>query len=402
MKIGILKETKTPPDNRAPLSPEQCRLLEDLYPELKVFVQSSDIRCFHDTAYEQEKITVKDDLSECDLLLGVKEVKPQYLLQGKTYLFFSHTIKKQTHNKSLLKAILDKHIRMVDYETLIDRNGLRIIGFGRWAGLVGTYNGLRAMCIRYHLPGLLPPQECHGLKDMLDQASACKLPPLRIAITGDGRVAGGSEEMLKAFGVHKADATEYLNVRHPVNSIYVLLGPDKYHRNKMGDPFDLHHFFSSPHVYESSFDLFIDRTDLLIMAAYWDPRAPVLFTQDQMNTPGFSIRVIADISCDLNGSVPSTIRTTTFSDPFYDYNPKTGKEEAAFCNPDNITVMTIDNLPCGLPIEASIDFGEKLMNFVLPHFMNGDPDKIIAGATIAEKGRLTEKYNYLEKWVNEQ
>jgi saccharopine dehydrogenase (NAD+, L-lysine-forming) len=402
MKIGILRETKTPPDNRVPLSPKQCRQLEDLYTGLQVLVQPSTFRCFQDEDYEREKIRLNEDLSACDILMGVKEVNPQYLMQDKTYLFFSHTIKKQRHNKALLKAILEKHIRMIDYEILTDKNGLRIIGFGRWAGLVGTYNGLRAMCIRYHLPGLLPTQECPRLKDMLDQASACKLSPLRIAITGDGRVAGGSEEMLRAFGVHKVDVEEYLNIRQPAKPVYVQLGPDKYHRNIMGNPFDLHHFFSFPHVYESSFDRFIERTDLLVMAAYWDPRAPVLFTQDQMNTPGFSIRVIADISCDLNGSVPSTIRTTTFSDPFYDYNPKTGKEEAAFCHPDNITVMTIDNLPCGLPVEASIDFGEKLLNFVLPLIMNGDPDKIIAGATIAEKGQLTEKYKYLEEWLNGQ
>ena len=401
MKIGILRETKTPPDNRVPLSPKQCRQLEDLYPGLKVFVQPGDTRCFQDAAYQQEGITVTDDITECDILMGVKEVKPELLIRGKTYLFFSHTIKKQEYNKTLLKSILDNHIRMVDYETLTDKNGLRIIGFGRWAGLVGAYNGIRAWLIRHNMPEILPPQECKGLKSMMDQASSSKLPPVRIAITGDGRVARGSEEMLRAFHVQQVEVEEYLKNPSPGKPVYVQLGPDKYHHHKMGKPFDLHHFFNFPHLYESDFNRFCITTDLLIMAAYWDPRAPVLFTRDQMNSSHFSIRIIADISCDLNGSVPSTIRTTTFSDPYYDYNPKTGLEETAFSHPDHVTVMAIDNLPCGLPVEASVDFGDKLIHHVIPLFIDGDPDGILQQATLAENGKLTEKYDYLEEWIKE-
>ncbi len=400
MKIGILRETKTPPDNRVPLSPKQCRQLEDRYKGLQVWVQPSTFRCFQDEDYEREKIRLSEDLSACDILLGVKEVNPQYLMQDKTYLFFSHTIKKQMHNKTLLKTILEKHIRLIDYEILTDKNDLRIIGFGRWAGLVGAYNGLGALGMRHHLPALLPPQECQGLKEMMKRASVYKLPPVRIVVTGDGRVAGGVEEMLWASDIRKTDADEYLNDQHPGKSVYVKLSPDQYYRNKLGNPFDLHHFFSFPHAYESNFDRFCNRTDMLIMASFWDPRAPVLFTPDQMNTPGFCIKVIADITCDLNGSVPSTIRTTTFSDPFYDYNPATGLEELPFSHPDHVTVMAIDNLPCGLPVEASVDFGNSLLKSVIPLMIGGDCDGILQRATIAENGKLTEKYTYLEEWVN--
>jgi len=401
MKIGIVKETKTPADNRVSLSPAQCRQVEDTYPGIQVIVQSSDCRCFTDEAYEKEGIKVKNDLSECDVLIGIKEVIPHELIPQKTYFFFSHTIKKQKHNKALLQSVLDKKIRLVDYETLTDIQGVRMIGFGRWAGLVGTYNGIRALCKRFRLFELLPPQECHTLNNMMRQASLCKLPPVRIALTGDGRVAGGSEEMLKAFGISKISVEEYLSNMHADKPVYVQLGPDKYNRHKSGMPFDLLHFFKAPVEYESHFYRFCDKTDMLITAAFWDPRAPLLFTADQIADTNFRIRVIADITCDMNGSLPSSIRTTSFVDPYYDFNRESRKEEPAFSHSENITVMTIDNLPCGVPAEASEDFGHHLMKTILPLIFHGDRDEILARATIAENGRLTERYNYLADWINE-
>ncbi|MBN2273082.1 MAG: hypothetical protein JXR41_12560 [Bacteroidales bacterium] len=401
MKIGILRETKIPPDNRVPLTPEQCRQIEADYPGIKIIVQSSKNRCFNDKAYTKKGIAVKEDLGECDILLGVKEVKPQLLMPDKTYLIFSHTIKKQSYNKTLLKTILERQIRLIDYEIMTDKNGMRIIGFGRWAGLVGAYLGISGLCIRHHLPPLLPPQKCRGLEDMMKQASECQLPPAKIALTGDGRVAKGSEEILASFGIQKINPGEYTDMVYTGKPVYVQLGPDQYNRHKSGKPFDLQYFFNHPDQYESDFGRFINKTDLLIMAAYWDPMAPVLFTSAQMKNSGFSIDVIADITCDLNGSVPSTIRTSTFKDPFYDYNPETGKEETAFSDDNHITVMAIDNLPCGLPFEASVDFGNTLLKYVIPLLIRGDQDGILEKATIAKNGKLTEKYLNLEKWVNE-
>jgi len=401
MKIGIVRETKTPVDNRVPLSPAQCRQVEDTYPGIQVMVQPSDCRCFSDAAYEKEGIMVKHDLSECDVLMGIKEVMPRDLIPRKTYFFFSHTIKKQKHNKALLQSVLDKQIRLVDYETLTDIRGVRMIGFGRWAGLVGTYTGIRALCKRNRLSELLPPQECHTLNNMMEQASRCKIPPVRIALTGDGRVAGGSEEMLKAFGISKISVEEYLGNRQADKPVYVQLGPDGYNRHRSGKSFDLLHFFRAPVEYESHFIRFCDKTDILITAAFWDPRAPLLFTADQVSDTNFRIRVIADITCDINGSLPSSIRTTSFADPYYDFNRKLRKEEPAFSHPDHITVMTIDNLPCGVPAEASEDFGHHLMKNIFPLIFQGDRDEILARATIAENGRLTERYHYLTDWVNE-
>lgn len=401
MKIGILRETKTPVDTRVPLSPEQCRLIEEEFQGTSVFVQPDNNRCFTNSEYEEEGISLQDDLSDCDVLLGVKEVVPLELVPGKTYFFFSHTIKKQSHNKGLLKAVLEKHIRLVDYEMLTDSRGIRIIGFGRWAGLVGTYSGIRAMCIRLKIPGLPPPQECCDLDEMMTRASCIHLPPLKIGVTGDGRVAGGSEEMMNAFGIQKVTLDDFLNTPSFGVPVYVQLDPEKYNRNKSGKAFELQHFFSNPQDYESNFTRFCDKTDLLIMAAYWDPRAPVLVTPGQMKNKTFRIRAIADITCDLNGSIPSTIRTTTFKDPYYDFNPLTEKEEMAFSNPSNITVMAINNLPCGLPKEASTDFGHNIIKGVLPLLLLNDPENSIARATITSGGQLTSNYNYLADWVNQ-
>jgi saccharopine dehydrogenase (NAD+, L-lysine-forming) len=402
MKIGIIKETKSPVDNRVPLTPRQCRLAEDTFQDLQVIVQPSNCRCFPDAAYRKEGITMKNDLCECDVLLGVKEVMSHELIGGKTYFFFSHTIKKQEYNKGLLKTILDKQIRLIDYEILTDIRGLRIIGFGRWAGLVGTYNGIRALCRRNRLSQLLPPQECRSLEHMMKQASSCTLSPVKIALTGDGRVAGGSEEMLRAFGAVNISVEEYLNEKQTDKPVFVQLGPDKYNCHRSGKAFDLFHFFSEPGEYISDFERFCGQTDMLITAAFWDPRAPVLFTAGQMRDASFRIRIIADIACDINGPVPSSIRTTSFDDPFYDFNRETQKEEPAFSNPENITMMTIDNLPCGLPVEASEDFGNLLIKYVLPLLVRGDSHGILTQATIADKGKLTEKYQYMEAWVHEQ
>jgi saccharopine dehydrogenase (NAD+, L-lysine forming) len=400
MKIAILKETKSPADSRVPFSPAQCRQLEDEFPDVRIYVQPSPDRCFTDADYVAEGIQVTDEIGQCDILLGVKEVKSASLMPGKTYFFFSHTIKKQPYNKEMLKTILERKIRLVDYEMLTDSRGVRIIGFGRWAGLAGTYNGLRAWFIRQGNHTLIPAQDCRGLEDMMNRASRVNPGRVRIALTGDGRVAGGAEEMLVAFGLHKVTAANYLDREHFDFPVYTQLDPSKYNINKEGKAFDLQHFFNFPEAYDSHFSRFCPKTDLLIMAAYWDPRAPVLFTPADMRKKEFHIRVIADITCDIMGSVPSSVRTSTFADPYYDYNPRLEKEEKPFSHPDNTTVMAIDNLPCGLPREASIDFGHHIMKNVIPLLLGSDQENTIERATITQDGKLTERYNYLSDWVN--
>lgn len=401
MKIGILREGKVPPDKRVPLTPKQCKSLINIYPKLRIVVQPSPIRCFTDKEYTDLGISLQEDLSDCQVLLGVKEVPKDLLIPGKTYLFFSHTIKKQPYNRQLLQTILQKEIRLVDYELLTDKEGMRLIGFGRYAGLVGSYNGLRTYGKRNSLFDLKPAHLCEDLNELRKEIKDITLPPICIAVTGTGRVASGVVEIMEDAGITRVSVDEYLNQDSFEEAVYVQLAPGDYNRHKEGMPFDLMHFFNHPHEYEGHFRRFCNKTDLLISAAFWDPKAPVLFDREDMRRDDFRIQVIADITCDIEGSIPSTLRASTIESPFYDYNPSSGKEEPAFSDAKNVSVMAVDNLPCELPKDASRDFGNRLMNRILPNVIGPDRNQIIERATIAEDGVLTQRFQYLSDYVAE-
>lgn len=399
MKIGIIREGKVPPDKRVPFTPKQCKKIRESYPQVKVVVQSSPTRAYMDEEYDDVCFVPIDDLSDCDVLFGIKEVPIEDLLEGKTYFFFSHTIKKQEYNKKLLQAVLEKNITLIDYELLTNKDGSRILGFGRFAGLVGAYNGFKAYAIRNGLP---EPKSAHtlpGKKEMKEEARKISLPPVRIAFTGEGRVASGVRELLQEMMIKEVDVDTYLSSKELQEPVFVQLKPGDYNKHIDGKPFDLKHFFTHPEEYEGNFKRFCSNTDILISSAFWDPKAPVLFTREDMLEESFSIKVIADITCDIKGSIPSTLRSTIIADPFYGYNPKTDKEEEAFYNENNITVMAVDNLPNELPRDASKDFGKSLKQKVLPLLLEGPNNAIIKNATIASGGKLTERFKYLEDWV---
>jgi saccharopine dehydrogenase (NAD+, L-lysine-forming) len=400
MRIGILRESKKPHDERAPLSPEQCKSLVNKYSNLKIIVQPSDIRCFKDEEYLDEGLAVKEDLSDCDVLMGVKEVNTDELIPDKTYMFFSHTIKKQEQNKNLLKTILRKNIRLIDYEVLTDDNGLRVAGFGHFAGLVGAYNGLRAYVLRLGKTAPKPAYLCKDLCEMKNEIRNFKVPGIKIAVTGGGRVANGVMELLNVAGVKKVSVDDFLNKSGYNIPVYAQLEPEHYVKRKDGLIFSLQHFFDNPDQYESNFERFFTHTDMLISAAYWDPRAPLLFNLKQVKKRNFSIKVIADITCDINGSIPTTKRASTIENPFYDYNRVTGELREPFSNKENITVMAVDNLPCELPRDASVDFGKMFSEKVIPALLGDDPLEMIKKATITLNGYLTDNFKYLEDWVN--
>ncbi|MCG8372533.1 MAG: NAD(P)-dependent oxidoreductase [Balneolales bacterium] len=399
MRIGILREGKQPPDKRVPFSPQQCKQLLDQYPELEISVQPSPIRCFKDSEYKELDIPLQEDLSDCDVLMGVKEVPVAELIPGKTYFFFSHTIKKQPYNRKLLQEIVRKNIRLVDYEVLTGKDGLRIIGFGRFAGLVGAFNGLLTYGKRHKLFDLKPAHMCEDMAEMFEELKAVSIPPIRMVVTGGGRVANGAMELFNAVGIPKVSVEEYLQLEQTDTPVYVQLNPEDYNVHRSGATFDLEYFFEKPHAYNGTFKRFVSKTDLLVAAAYWDPEAPVLFKTEDMNAPDFKINVIADVTCDIEGSIPSTKRARTIADPFYDYNPQTGKLEEAFSSEKNISVMAIDNLPCELPKDASIDFGKNLSEKVIPFLIGDDPDQIIGRASITQNGALTAKFSYLTDYL---
>lgn len=401
LKIGILRETKNPPDRRVPLIPAQIIAMESVYPNVRFYVQPSDIRCYTNSEYEKLKIKLNEDLSNCDILMGVKEVDKKTFIPGKTYFFFAHVGKRQPHNHEMFRTMAENNIRLVDYEYLTTDKGERIVAFGRWAGIVGAYNGLIASGIKSNRYNLKPAHQCHDLEEMWAGLRPIELSPaLKILVTGGGRVANGAMETLRVCNIVQVDPDDFLSREFDV-PVFCQIGPEKYTRHKSMQQFDFSHFSKHPEEYGSTFLPFTNVTDILITGHYWDPGSPLFFTKEDMKRPEFRISVIADISCDVNGPIPSTLRATTISYPFYDYNPRLEAEEPAFTNPSNITVMSIDNLPGELPRDASEDFGKQLMQNVLHDLLSEHESPVIERATILQEGKLTSSFNYLTDYLSE-
>ena len=400
LKLGIIREGKTPQDNRVPLTPLQCREVQEKFPEVKVIVQSSNVRCFSDSQYRNAGIKVQEEMDNCSVLMGIKEVRVEDLIPGKTYFCFSHTIKEQEYNRKLLQTILQKKIRLVDYEVITDKEGNRIIGFGHFAGLVGAYSGIRAWGLRNGFFWLKPAWKCQGLNELYAQMKTVKIPPLKIVVTGGGRVAGGSLDILNFLNLKQLSPSLFLETKAPGEPVFAQLRPRDYARRKDGDTFIAEHFFRFPEMYENAFLPFAHSSDMLIAAAFWDPKSPVLFTAEDIRNPNFRIEVISDITCDIEGSIPSTKRASHIHDPYYDYNPVTEQPEPPFSSPRNITVQAVDNLPNELPEDASEDFGRTLIDEVFPSLFGKDNDGIIQRATITSEGKLTPGFSYLENFVS--
>ncbi len=399
VKIGILRESKIPVDWRVPLRPDHCKMLLEHYPHVELFVQPSDTRCFSNKEYSSLGIKMKEDLSDCDILLGIKEVAEHVLIPNKKYLFFSHTMKKQPQNKKLLQAILEKKIEMIDYESIKDDQGQRLIAFGRFAGIVGAYNSLLLYGRKYKLFDLKPAYKCYNYDELKSELKKLQIPAIKIVVTGSGRVGNGICEVLDFLNIPKVSGKDFLrnNFRY---AVYTQLLSDDYHiHNKKGKPFDKQEFHQYPENFHSNFVPFTKAADILIAGAFWHPKAPVLFTTEDMRADDFRLKLIGDVTCDFNGSIPCTIKPSTIYDPAYDYNPFTEGIEAPFSDEKNITVMAIENLPGELPRDASTYFGDMLIKNVLPDLLSGNYSELIERATIARSGTLTERYNYLEDYV---
>jgi len=372
--------------------------LMEKYPDIEIAVQPDSHRCFSDHEFEGAGIVLQEDLTDCDVLMGVKEVKTDYLIENKTYLFFSHTAKRQSFNRSLLQEILKKKIRLIDYEYLTRSNNTRVVAFGKWAGIVGAYNGLRAYGLRKNVFDLKPAHLCKDLSELLEELKKVNIGNSRVVITGGGRVAGGAMKILDAAGIRKITPDNFLS-RNFDSPVYSQLDPWHYTRRKDGEIFSFDHFVRHPEAYENSFRPYAMRSDIYIACHYWDPNAPHLITPEMIQEPEFPVKVIADISCDIDGPIRSTIRASTIAEPFYGYDPRKGIETDPFLE-GSITVMAVDNLPGELPRDASADFGEALIDFVIPALKGNPDDGMLERATIANEGELTERYKYLQGYVN--
>jgi len=400
MKIGLIREGKIPTDKRVPFTPQQALEIQQHFPLLKVVCEESSIRCFRDDEYRTLHIPVTKDVSDCDILMGIKEVPIDQLIENKTYFFFSHTIKKQAYNRKLLQAVLKKNIRLIDYEVLTDRYGNRLVAFGRYAGIVGAYNALWTYGKRFKTFSLRRAHECHDVNDLKLELRKVKLPAVKIILTGAGRVGKGCMETLDSAGIRKVNPQDFLT-RQFNEPVYVQLGSADYHIRKEGGNFNREEFHKNPERYTSTFTDFTKVADILIAGAYWNPKAPVLFTRNDMQSSEFKITIVADVTCDIDGSIPSTKKATTIAQPLYDYDPATDSLKPELSGEKYITVMAVDNLPCELPRSASEEFGQDLINKVLPMLVNADPDDVIKRATIAANGKLTTHFEYLTDYVND-
>ncbi len=398
MTIGIIKERKTPPDRRVVFTPGQLKKLEEEYDNLKFIVEPSDIRIFSDEDYKNHGIKVSSDLSACEVLLGVKEVPIDALIPNKSYFFFSHTIKKQAYNRDLLKAILDKNIQLYDHEVITRENGARLIGFGRYAGLVGAYNGFRLLGKRHSTFELPKVENLADLSKVKNELDKIAVPNIKIILTGNGKVAKGAREILEHLNIKEVNIEDFLNKTFQEPVFYNAQVLD-YNKRKDGKPSDLSEFFADPRPYESDFMKFAKVADMFIAGHFYGDNAPYLFTREDAKHPEFNIKLVTDISCDIDGPVASTIRPSTIAEPFYAYDPQT-ESEVDPMNTDAIGVMAVDNLPCELPKDASEGFGEMFAEYVIPAFFNNDKDGVLKRAKMTEKGKLTEKFSYLKDFVD--
>ena len=396
MKIGIIREGKVPIDKRVALIPAHAAALKSLY-NCEVVVQPSAIRAITDEEYVNHGIALQEDVSDCDVLFGVKEVPIQDLIPNKTYFFFSHTYKQQPYNAKLLRACVDRKIRLIDYE-LLKKNGNRVVAFGRFAGLVGAYNGLRGWGEKYGQYALKPAHECRDMQDMFDQLKGIDWPAdLRILLTGKGRVASGAVETLVASGIPQISSEEIAGYE---GCFWSQLDVEHYYKTNDGRPFDRKELFADPSGYESDFMRYVPFAKLYIAGHYYDSRAPFIFTRADAKLPDFAITYVADISCDIDGPVASTLRASTIADPFYGYLASEEKE-VRHDDPEAIGVMAVDNLPCELPRDASLSFGNDLMTHVIPALFDGDKDDILYRATECENGVLTKYFEYLQTYIDQ-
>lgn len=396
LTIGLIREGKIPADNRVALTPSQCKWVHKNAENVKVIVQTCSSRCFSDKEYRAAGVEVKEDLSECDVLFGIKEVPVDQLIPDKTYLFFSHTKKAQAHNQKLMRAMVEKNITLIDYECLTHDDSQRIIGFGFFAGIVGAHNGMMAFGTRTGAFHLGRVGDVRDYRQLIHTYFGLKLPKIKIAITGSGRVAHGLLEIMNLLGVNEVEPFDYLHRQYEYPVYVHLKGRDLYERKDDGT-YNRDNFHEHPEEYKCSFSPFVKQTDVLLNGVYWDKTIPSLFTLDEFRNPSFKIQTIADVTNDTGGSIPINIGDSTIQDPVYGVDKTTLQKTAPYL-PTSVDVMAVGNLPNELPRDASRYFGEQLIKYVLEDLAKGG-SAILERATMLKKGVLTEEYSYLKEYA---
>ncbi|MEO8569140.1 MAG: NAD(P)-dependent oxidoreductase [Ginsengibacter sp.] len=395
LKIGLIKEGKIPADNRVSLTPEQCKWVQENM-SIKIIVQHSETRCYKDKEYTNAGIEVKEDLSDCDVLLGIKEVPVAMLIPEKTYFFFSHTKKMQPYNQNLLHNIISKKITLVDYECLEHDDGTRIIGFGFFAGVVGAHNGIMAYGKRTGNFSLSRVYKQKNFQQLIHTYFGLKLPIVKVAVTGTGRVAHGILEIMNLMEIHEAEPEEYLNEKFSYPVYVHLKGADLY-KHKLTGRYSRIEFHEHPENFNCLFSNYISETDILMNGVYWEEKIPRLFEMKDLKRADFNINTIADISDDHNGSVPCNLGDATIENPVYGVSKISGLVTDPYID-GSVDIMAVGNLPNELPRDASRYFGEQLIKYILKDLIHGD-SKILTHATIVNQGKLTADYAYMKDYA---
>jgi saccharopine dehydrogenase (NAD+, L-lysine forming) len=395
--IALIRESKVPADRRVAFTPAQCKWIQQHFPDVKIVVQHSPNRCFSDREYSVAGIEVKDDVRDSDLFFGIKEVNQDLLVPFKTYLFFSHTKKKQGYNQQMFKTILSRQITLIDYECMEHDDGQRILGFGFFAGIVGAHNGIMAYGRRTGAYSLGRVHEEKSFRELIHTYFGLKLPPIKIAITGSGRVAHGILEIMNLLEVVEVDPDEYLSREFSYPVFTQLKGASLY-RPKNGTAYHRDHFHDHPEAYECLFEPYTKVTDILMNGIYWDEDVPRLFELSDLRRPDFHIKTIADITDDKNGSVPCNLGDSSIDDPVYGVDKIDFTKTLPYV-PGSIDMMAVGNLPNELPRDASRYFGEQLLKHILSDLLGKGSD-VTRRATMVEKGKITAAFNYLEEYGN--
>ena len=398
--IGIVRESRND-ENRTPLVPEHIKKYKESNPNINFIIQPSNSRCFSDEEYELCGAKINENLNECSIIFGVKEIDPNILINNRTYLFFSHTFKinKQQkniekHKKDLLLSILNKKITLIDYENIRGKNGTRCLGFGRFAGIVGCYNTLNLLLKVLGKQSLASAYKNNDYERLVLNLKNLYFPKTKILVTGDGRVAKGVIELLNQTNIKAVSKKDFLEKKFD-QPIFCNLETKDYVTNNSSTDFSLEHFINNPQDYSSSALQYLKETDILISAHYWDPSSPKIFENEDLKVLQ-NLKIVGDITCDINGSVPTTIRSTTIEKPNYWIERNSLKEIDE--NNDGIAVMAVDNLPSELPRDSSTEFSEGIINEVLPFLLKEDDGRILNG-TITTDGSFLEKYNYLNDYI---
>jgi saccharopine dehydrogenase (NAD+, L-lysine-forming) len=394
--IALIREGKIPADNRVALTPAQCKWVQRQY-GIKILVQHSAHRCFSDKEYQRTGIEVREDVATAEIFIGIKEVPITDLVEGKTYLFFSHTKKKQAYNQKLFQTIIARKISLIDFECFEHEDGQRIIGFGFFAGIVGAHNGMMAYGNRTKTFLLERVYKQKDFRSLIHTYFGLKLPNIKIAVTGSGRVAHGITEIMNLMGVIEVEKEEYLERQFSYPVYVQLKGADLY-LHEVDNFYSREHFHFHPYEFRCLFTPYTAETDILMNGIYWDKLAPRLFEKEDIARSDFRIQTIADITDDKNGSIPINLGDQSIEDPVYGVDKKTGKKTTPYL-PGSVDVMAVGNLPNELPRDASRYFGEQLIKYILPDLLTGET-QVIKKATIVKNGIITAPYNYLQDYAD--